>query len=199
MLKHEVKTRSELNRVSSSYCVYKTVLHHQNGSFVYYGKQSFNDAPDSRYIGSGRLLKEKLNEMGDTDLIEKTVLSVFDDEQDALDFEQQLILNARKCNENLLNICSGGAGGNRLDRVSESGITIRSAKISINQTGRKFSEASIEKMRQAKLGKKRSIEAREAISKGRLGMKIGPRSAETIEKMKAAQQKRRKLESELSK
>ncbi|CAI0914569.1 Uncharacterised protein [Serratia quinivorans] len=194
MFKHEVKTRSALNRTSEKFCVYKTILNHQGESYVYYGKQSYSDSPDSYYIGSGRLLKEKLTEMSDNDLIEKNVVSVFEDEQDALDFEQQLIINARNRNENILNVCSGGAGGNRLDRISESEMKIRSEKISKSQIGRKFSDASIEKMSKAKLGKRRSAEVCKKISEARKGIKIGPRSKETIERMKKAQQKRRKSE-----
>ncbi|WP_049218278.1 hypothetical protein [Serratia marcescens] len=195
MFKNQVKTHSELNSIPKRFCVYKTILYHNGTSFTYYGKQAFTDVPDPRYIGSGRLLKEKLAMMSDTDPIEKEILCVFEDEESACYAEYEIIFHS-KHEKNILNIYAGGSGGNRLDRMTESDLQARSEKISRAQIGRKLSPETIEKMRLAKLGKKRSPEACKAISEGRKGIKTGKHSAETIARMKAAQQARRAKERE---
>ncbi|WP_226909018.1 NUMOD3 domain-containing DNA-binding protein [Serratia marcescens] len=195
MNKNQVKTQSELNSIPTKFCVYKTILNHNGTSFTYYGKQSFTDVPDPLYIGSGRLLKEKLAIMSDSDLIEKEILCVFEDEDSACFAEWETIFNSRH-EKNVLNISVGGTGGNLLGRMNESDFKARSEKISKAQIGKKLSPETIKKMSLAKLGKKRSPEACKAISEGRKGLKIGKRSAETIARMKAAQQARRAKERE---
>lgn len=166
MNKHEVKTQSELHAINATaFCVYKTVLHHQNEEFVYYGKQSYKDAPDSRYIGSGRKLKSLLSKMSDSDTIEKTIVQSFSDENSAFELERDLINDQRKYDkEHLLNIHGGRSGGNRLSAMSPEKLKERNEKISASQIGRKFSPETIEKMRQAKLGKKHSAETKKKIA-----------------------------------
>ncbi|MDP8728349.1 NUMOD3 domain-containing DNA-binding protein [Serratia marcescens] len=194
MNKNQVKTRSILNDTPKHFCVYKTVLNQNGNHFSYYGKQSYIEQPDPFYVGSGKTLIEKISMMSLNDVIEKTVLETFDDEQEALDYEQTCIINARKNNEQILNKHSGGAGGNRLCRMTDVELKARAEKISQSSIGRTFSEESRKKMSLAKLGKKRSPEACKAISEGRKGLKTGKRSAETIARMKAAQQARRAKE-----
>ncbi|MEL5373832.1 NUMOD3 domain-containing DNA-binding protein [Serratia marcescens] len=193
MFKNQIKTRSELNYAPDRFCVYKTSVYHNNKEFVYYGKQSFSQEhePDPFYVGSGRLLKEKIEEISDSDTIEKNVLKTFDNEKEALDFEAEMIKKGKTAFKNRSLNLKSGSGGNVLGLMTADDYENRSEKISSSLTGRRHSEQTKQKIREAKLGVKRSPEACKAISEGRKGKTFGKRSSETIEKMKAAQQARR--------
>ncbi|CAM6710142.1 hypothetical protein CIPOMM044M_01225 [Citrobacter portucalensis] len=186
------KTRSDIrNAEIKAYAVYKTVFRISNVSYVYYGKKSYSEQPDMLYIGSGRLVREKLAEMKPTDVLFKVVLKTFTDEQEAYDFETACIKHARQQQANLLNISSGQAGGNVFKSMTEQQIKERNQKISDSMTGHVVSLETRRKISEAKTSSVQSEETKKKIGKANKGRVIGTRSAETIEKMKLAQQARR--------
>lgn len=188
------KTRSELKSAPTGFSVYKTVFRFGNESFVYYGKQSFAGTPDMQYIGSGRLVQEKLSQMTDTDIVYKVVLQNFESEQEAYDFESECIQQARKAECNLLNISKGNSGGEVFNKMTPEQIKQRNEKISMSMQGHPVSDETRRKISEARKGKTVSAETKQKIGDANRGRVIGRRSAETIERMKLAQQKRRELE-----
>lgn len=185
------KTRSELKSEPTGFSVYKTVINISGKTFVYYGKQAFTISPDMQYIGSGRLVHEKLAEMTDTDTVYKIVLQNFESEQEAYDFESECIQEARKAKVNLLNISKGNSGGKVFDKMTEEQIKARNAKISQSMLGHEVSVETRRKISETKRGKTRSVETKQKIGDALRGVKTGPKSAEQIANMKKAQQARR--------
>lgn len=185
------KTRSQIHAEITGYAVYKTVFVINGEKFVYFGKQAFNVNPDMTYIGSGRLVKEKLAEMKDTDTVYKIVVDVFKTNEEALECEHQEIIHARKQGLSLLNISSGNAGGEVFCSMTPEAIKARNKKISETMKGRSVSESAKRNISLAKTGKKRPLEVCQAISDAKKGVKTGPKSAEQIANMKLAQQARR--------
>ncbi|HBM9257456.1 TPA: hypothetical protein L0X66_001788 [Citrobacter freundii] len=185
------KTRSEISAEITGYAVYKTVFVINGEKFVYFGKQAFNVNPDMTYIGSGRLVREKLAAMKDTDTLYKIVVDVFKTNEESLECEHDAILDARKQGLSLLNISSGNAGGRVFDSMTPEQIKARNEKISETMKGHTLSDETKKKIALTKIGKKRSASACQAISKAKKGVKTGPKSAEQIANMKLAQQARR--------
>lgn len=184
-------TRSNVQAEITGYAVYQTTFIIDNEKFHYFGKQSFNTNPDMSYIGSGRKVREKLSEMKETDKVFKIVLAVFDSNDDALEFEHQSIMQARKDEINLLNISSGNTGGTVFGGMTDEQIKARNLKISASMQGHVLSAETRKKISDAKRGKIQSEETKQKIGSANKGRVIGTRSAETIEKMKQAQQARR--------
>ena len=187
------KSRSELASEPTGFSVYKTVFSINNTKFVYYGKQSFVDTPDMQYIGSGRLVQEKLSAMSDTDSVYKVVLQNFESEQEAYDFESECIQQARKTGCNLLNISKGNSGGKVFNKMTPEQIKQRNEKISLSMQGHPVSAETRRKISEAKTGKTISEETKQKIGDAMRGRK-SPKSQATIEKMKLAQQRRREAE-----
>lgn len=188
---NEIKTRSELSGTPNLFCVYKTVITVDSIDYVYFGKQSAIDNPDSRYIGSGIRLKNLLADHPNA-VINKAIINTFTDEQQAFDLEHQLILDYRAISKaTALNVSSGNAGGNVLTHMSETDIKKRGAKISASQIGRIQTESTKRKIAESKKGIQRSEETKRKISESMKGKKRARHSPETIERMRLAQQKRR--------
>jgi hypothetical protein len=85
--------------------VYKTV-NTINGHY-YIGKHSTNNINDD-YLGSGKILINAVNKYGN-DVFEKHIIAIFDNEQDAYNFEHQYLLehlDKKEC----YNIVEGGRG-----------------------------------------------------------------------------------------
>ncbi|WP_368287540.1 NUMOD3 domain-containing DNA-binding protein [Kluyvera intermedia] len=188
------KTRSELKSEPTGFSVYKTIFCINNTNFVYYGKQAFSVRPDTSYIGSGRLVQEKLTEMTDKDTVTKIVLQNFESEQEAYEFESECIQQARKSNVNLLNISKGNSGGAVFNKMTPEQIKQRNEKISMSMQGHPVSDETRRRISEAKKGKTVSTDTKQKIGDANRGRVIGKRSAETVERMKLAQQKRRELE-----
>ncbi len=185
------KTRSQIHAEITGYAVYKTTFVISGQKFVYFGKQAFNVNPDMSYIGSGRLVQEKLAEMKDTDTVYKVVIDIFDTNEEALECEHEAILDARKQGLSLLNISSGNAGGNVFCSMTPEAIKARNEKISATMKGRVVSDEARKNISIAKTGKKRSASTCKAISDAKKGVKTGRKSVEQIANMKLAQQARR--------
>lgn len=188
------KTRSELKSDITGFSVYKTVFKINNTKFVYFGKQAFSFNPDMQYIGSGRLVQEKLGMMSDTDTVYKVVLQNFQTEQEAYDFESECIQQARKTKVNLLNISKGNSGGEVFNKMTPEQIKARNEKISLSMQGHPVSAETRRRISEAKTGKTQSEQTKQKIGDALRGRKTGKKSPETIEKMKKAQQRRRELE-----
>ncbi|HBZ8158478.1 TPA: hypothetical protein MM329_000691 [Escherichia coli] len=188
------KTRSELKSDITGFSVYKTVFKINNTKFVYFGKQAFSFNPDMQYIGSGRLVQEKLGMMSDTDTVYKVVLQNFQTEQEAYDFESECIQQARKEKVNLLNISKGNSGGKVFNKMTPEQIKERNKKISLSMQDHPVSDETRRKISEAKTGKTQSDQTKQKIGDSLRGRKTGKKSPETIEKMKLAQQRRREQE-----
>jgi|ERR1700677_578140 len=119
------------------------------------------------------------------------------DKEQADKLEQFFIRTLETQNKEIgYNIASGGGGSFGYERVFTEE---HRAKLAAIWAGRKHSEETKMKMRLAGLGKPKSIEHREKLSRAKMGIKMGPFSDEhrsNMSKAAKAAHARRKLERE---
>jgi hypothetical protein len=131
------------------YTIYKTI-NLVNGKY-YYGKHQTTNVNDD-YLGSGLLIGRAIKKYG-IDNFKKTVLYIFDNEQDMNNKESELITEGVVCDSNNYNIALGGQGGNLG--------TIVNKKIGI-------------KMSQILSGVPKTVEHKKALSISMKGIKQDP-------------------------
>jgi group I intron endonuclease len=114
---------------------------------------------DDGYMGSGKLLKAAIKKYGKENF-QKDILETFDNEEDMILKEKELVTNEFILSEDNYNIMPGGKFGS-LERNN------------LSFTGKKHSETTIEKIRSASIGRKHSEETKKKISKNNFS-KIDP-------------------------
>jgi group I intron endonuclease len=113
------------------------------------------------YLGSGRALRRAIKKHGAENFVRRT-LEEFSVEAEAYAREAEIVTEEFCKRRDTYNVKPGGFGGWP------------------DNTGRKTSPETIEKMRQANTGKKHSPEAIEKIRQARLGSKHSPEAREKI-------------------
>jgi group I intron endonuclease len=165
------------------YTIYKTV-NKINGK-IYIGKHQCED-PFDNYMGSGTLLKRAINKHGINNF-EKTVLYIFDNEEEMNKKEIEIINGEFILREDTYNIGLGGQGGKLLldythseetrDKIRKSSIgskknlsdsqrKLMGERTILIHSGSKRSLESKEKMRMSQLGKTKSLDERNKIREG---------------------------------
>lgn len=158
------------------YTVYK-VTNNINKKF-YIGVHSTTDPNDS-YLGSGKIIKDAIAKYGKHNF-HKEVLFIFDNLEDALSKEKEIVNEQFVKSEDNYNISlGGGIGGKNINGFSFS--------------GKSHSEETIEKIRQASLGnshnkgKALSEEHKKNIGlKTSVALKGKPKSEEHKQKIREA-------------
>lgn len=90
--------------------VYHTVYLTKNilNDKIYVGKHSTTN-PYDKYLGSGKILRNAINKYG-KDNFQKTLLGIFENEEEAFEFEKHSIQIMKEQGFTLYNILSGGEG-----------------------------------------------------------------------------------------
>lgn len=171
---------------------------------IYVGKHQTENINDS-YYGSGKAIKNAIKKYGKENF-EKTILFVFDNEEEMNKKEREIITEEFFLREDTYNLGIGGEGGphfkgkthkiETIEKVNCSEEYIDKRKKTIKEKyesgdltpwnkGKQLSEETKQKMREAKLGKKRIIseEGRKSLSESLTGRK---HSEETKQKMREA-------------
>ena len=133
---------------------------------TYIGKHQ-TDNLDDGYMGSGLLLKRAQEKHG-LDVFEKTILHVFDNEDEMNVKEAELVTEEFCSRDDTYNLCPGGKGG--WGYVNQNGL---SGLVSYNKSEKKSLDSKrtiyygLEKRRKIQ----QTIEFREKMSKSRSGIK----------------------------
>jgi len=105
---------------------------------------------DDGYMGSGKLLKAAIKKYGKENF-QKEILEIFDNEEDMISKETELVTDEFVLSENNYNIMPGGKFGS----LERNNLTFKS---------RKHSKDTIEKIRSAATGRRHSDDSRKKIS-----------------------------------
>ena len=146
------------------YTIYK-ITNLLDGKF-YIGKHKTKNLDDG-YMGSGILIRRAIEKHG-VENFKKEVLHVFQTEAEMNEAEKRLVI----LNENSYNLCEGGHGSWSL----------------LNRTGIKHTDATKQKMREAKLGIPRPDEVKQKMSQSRKGWRP---SEDTLKNMSNGQRGRK--------
>ena len=130
------------------YYIYK-ITNLRNGK-VYIGMHRTKSLDDG-YMGSGKLLKVAIKKYG-KDNFQKEILEIFDNEEDMILKEKELVTDEFVLSEDNYNIMPGGKFGS----LERNNLTFKS---------RKHSKDTIEKIRSAAIGRRHSDDSRKKISK----------------------------------
>jgi group I intron endonuclease len=178
----------ELSAMTYIYTVYKTT-NQINGKY-YIGKHKTTvDNINDDYLGSGIILKQAIEKYGKENFT-KEVIKIFNDENSAFDYEQELVNKLLVEDKNCYNIMTGGLGGRTLSDESKQKLSLINKgkprsdkikkKISVTLKGRKISKEHKKKLSDAKKGKACSEETKKKLSLINTGKKI---SEETKKKL----------------
>lgn len=130
--------------------VYKTV-NNLNGDY-YYGVHQTDNLNDG-YIGSGLRLKRAINKYGRPNFT-RTIVKYFDNRNDALQYEYE-VLDDKKLNDiHCYNIACGGHGGNTISGFTEEERKKFSDKLKQSHTPIVYTEEVRKKMSEAAKGRK---------------------------------------------
>lgn len=191
------------------YTIYQ-ITNKLNGK-IYIGKHQTENIEDG-YFGSGVALKEAIKKYG-KESFEKEILFVFDTEEEMNAKERELITEDFVKRKDTYNLGVGGEGGPHFkgkkhgsymkevcssdefkQKVSD-GLKKYYKTNNVWNKGKTLTEETKQKMREAKLGKERSLskEGRENLSKSLTGKK---HSEETKQKMRDAKLGKKRIFSE---
>lgn len=178
---------------------------------IYIGKHQTENIEDG-YFGSGLAIKEAVKKYGKVSF-EKEILFVFDTEEEMNEKERELVTEDFVKRNDTYNLGLGGEGGPHF-KGKKHGSYMKEIyssdefKQSVSEGLKKYfktnhpwnkgvspSDETKQKMREAKLGKKRTLseESREKIKKSRTGKK---HSDETKQKMREAKLGKKRIFSE---
>lgn len=129
------------------YYIYK-ITNLCNGK-VYIGMHRTKSLDDG-YMGSGKLLKVAIKKYGKENF-QKEILEIFDNEEDMILKEKELVTDEFVLSEDNYNIMPGGKFGS----LERNNLTFKS---------RKHSKDTIEKIRSAAVGRRHSDDSRKKIS-----------------------------------
>jgi group I intron endonuclease len=129
------------------YYIYK-IINLCNGK-IYIGMHRTKFLDDG-YMGSGKLLKAAIKKYGKENF-QKEILEIFDNEEDMISKETELVTDEFVLSENNYNIMPGGKFGS----LERNNLTFKS---------RKHSKDTIEKIRSAAIGRRHSDDSRKKIS-----------------------------------
>ena len=129
------------------YYIYK-ITNLCNGK-IYIGMHSTKSLDDG-YMGSGKLLKAAIKKYGKENF-RKEILETFDNEEDMISKEKELVTDEFVLDETNYNIMPGGKFGS-LERNN------------LSFKGKQHSENTIEKIRNASIGRKHSEDTKKKIS-----------------------------------
>ena len=129
------------------YYIYK-ITNLRNGK-VYIGMHRTKSLDDG-YMGSGKLLKVAIKKYGKENF-QKEILEIFDNEEDMILKEKELVTDEFVLSEDNYNIMPGGKFGS----LERNNLTFKS---------RKHSKDTIEKIRSAAVGRRHSDDSRKKIS-----------------------------------
>ena len=129
------------------YYIYK-ITNLRNGK-VYIGMHRTKSLDDG-YMGSGKLLKVAIKKYGKENF-QKEILEIFDNEEDMILKEKELVTDEFVLSEDNYNIMPGGKFGS----LERNNLTFKS---------RKHSKDTIEKIRSAAIGRRHSDDSRKKIS-----------------------------------
>lgn len=157
------------------YTIYKTTNLINNKFYI--GKHQTTDLKDG-YLGSGKFLKRAIKKYG-IENFKKEILHIFNNEEEMNQKERELVI----ISEDSYNLCEGGKGG----------FGYISKNLPNGFLGKKHSEETKQKMREARSKQVFSEETKQKISKLKIGNKIWlgrKHSAESKLKMSLAKNKK---------